>query len=154
MTPTGYQTLNIALVGPIADFVISINLDGSIQTQGTDISRLLEIYPNPISEVEDDEDDEKIKALKDQNQEMEPASKATSDGKLVVAEEIVEGHIAWKSMSLLLSALGGNYPVLFFVVVVGWLLVATALVTAQTWFLGVWGSQYENHAASDVRLSL
>ena len=146
----GYQTHNVALVGPIAGFVVSLSLDGSVQTQGTDVFSLLENDLRVASEVEKER-----RALKDIN-ETERKRKATSDsnGKLVVAEELVEGHVTWESIKLLISALGGNYPVLFFAVLVGWLGMGSLLITGRTWFLGVWGSQYENHASSDVRLSL
>ena len=151
MELSSYQTHNIALVGPIAEFVVSLGLDGSVQTQGTDISSFLEKENDPraASEVEQEQ-----KMLQDMKEETEPKPKATSDGKLVVAEEIVQGRVTWKSMKLLISALGGNHPILFFGVLVGWSALGSMILTARTWFLGVWGSQYEDHPSSDVHLSL
>lgn len=144
-----HQTHNIALLGSLTGYAVSLGLDGTVQTQGTDISNLLENDLHLASEIVEEK-----KALEKSKEETEPAPKATPDGKLVVAEEIVEGHITWKSIMLLVSALGGNHPVLFFVVLIGWLGVASGLNTAQTWFLGVWGSQYESHAPSHVHLFL
>ena len=149
MEPTSYQTHNIALVGPVAQSLVSLGVDGSIQLQGTDISSLLENDPRLVSEVEEEK-----KALEKGKEEPEPAPKAASEGKLVMAEEIVEGHVKWESMKLLMSALGGNYSLLFVIVFVGWSAMGSVLMTVQPWFLGVWGSQYENHAPSDVNLSL
>ncbi|KAF9564162.1 P-loop containing nucleoside triphosphate hydrolase protein [Agrocybe pediades] len=83
----------------------------------------------------------------------ETAAAALSEGKLVVAEEIVEGHIKWKSMQLLLSALGGNHPITFFLIWLSGMIIAELLLTLQPWFLGVWGSQYEKMAPSDVNLA-
>ena len=149
MELSSYQTHNIALVGPIAGFVVSLGLDGSVQTQGTDISSFLENDPPAASEVEQEQ-----KMLQDTKEEMEPKPKTISDGKLVVAEEIVQGRITWKSMKLLISALGGNHPILFFAVLVGWSALGSIILTARTWFLGIWGTQYEDHPSSDVHLSL
>ena len=144
---TSYQTHNVALIGPIAEFVVSLGLDGSVQTQGTDISSFLENHPRTTSEVEQ-------KAPEHITKEKEPKPKATSDGKLVVAEEIVEGRITWESLKLLMSSLGGNHPILFFAVLVGWLGMGSVMITVRTWFLGVWGSAYEDHPSSEVPLSL
>ncbi|KDR83065.1 hypothetical protein GALMADRAFT_238871 [Galerina marginata CBS 339.88] len=141
-------THNIALVGPIADFVISLGLDGSVQTQGTEIAAVLENDPRLAFEVEQEK-----KALEETKEDVQTPPKATSDGKLVVAEEIVQGHITWKSMNLLFSALGGRHAVFFFVTWIGGLIVASFTVTMQPWFLGVWGSEYETHVPSDVSLS-
>ncbi|KDR83059.1 hypothetical protein GALMADRAFT_238853 [Galerina marginata CBS 339.88] len=138
-------THNIALVGPIADFVVSLGLDGSVQSQATEIATLLESDPRLASEVEQEK-----KALEVGKEVIQPPAKATSDGKLVVAEEIVEGHVTRMSMSLLFSALGGRHPILFFVTWVGGTVLLCIGVTIPSWFLGVWGSQYETHAPSDV----
>lgn len=144
------QTHNIALVGPIVEYVVSVGLNGIVQAQGTDITGLLEKNPRLASKIEEDK-----KAL-DKVEEVEEKLpvKAKADGKLVVAEEIVEGHITWKSIKLLISGLGGRYPVLFVLLLAGSIGTTTTMSTAQTWFLGVWGSQYENHAPSEVHLYL
>lgn len=80
--------------------------------------------------------------------------KASPPEKLIMAEEIVEGHVTWKSFKLLISGLGGDHPVMFFVVLVLLMGVSCALSTIQTWFLGVWGEQYEHRLPSQVHLSL
>jgi hypothetical protein len=41
---------------------------------------------------------------------LEP--KKSSDGKPIIAEEIVEGHITWNSLKLLMESLGGGVPYL------------------------------------------
>ena len=77
-----------------------------------------------------------------------------AEGKLVVAEEIVEGHVKWKSIKLMLSALGGEHPATVAFLCISGLVLAELFLTSQPWFLGVWGSQYEKMAPSDVKLSL
>ncbi|KAF8188324.1 multidrug resistance-associated ABC transporter [Pholiota molesta] len=113
-------THNVALVGPVAQFVVSIGLD----------------------ELEHDKESSK----KDGKQ---PPPEAAADGKLVLAEELAEGHITWKSMRLLLSGFGGSHTIP--IVILG--IVATQLASiGRTKFLAVWGSQYETHDPSEVSL--
>ena len=75
---------------------------------------------------------------------------SSSDGKLVVAEEIVRGHVTWKSVKLYLSGLGGDYPLMFFSIWISASFLTDWMDTFQVWFLGYWGTQYETHAPSEV----
>ena len=76
-----------------------------------------------------------------------------SDGKLILAEEIVEGRITWKALKLFVDGLGGKYTSLFMTIwIVG--LVATHIsMIFGVWFVGYWGSQYETHLPEQVRVS-
>ena len=74
----------------------------------------------------------------------------STDGKLVVAEEIAEGHVTWKSVKLYLSGLGGDYPLMFFSIWISASFITDWMDTFQVWFLGYWGTQYETHAPSEV----
>ncbi|KDR82358.1 hypothetical protein GALMADRAFT_237629 [Galerina marginata CBS 339.88] len=138
-------THNIALASPIADFIVSIGLDGQVKSQGTDISVALARNSTLVAEVEQAQEATEIG-----KQVMEPVPQKPTDGKLVVAEEIAEGHVTWKSIKLLLNSMGGNHPVLFFSIIFGLLLVNELTITFQTWFLGYWGTQYEGHQSSEV----
>jgi hypothetical protein len=134
----------VALVGPVAQFVVSVGLDGSVRSQGTDIGTALSVDPILAAEVEHDKESLK----KDDKQ---PPPEAAADGKLVLAEELAEGHITWKSMRLLLSGFGGSHTIP--IVILG--IVATQLASiGRTKFLAVWGSQYETHDPSEVSLFL
>lgn len=75
---------------------------------------------------------------------------SSADGKLVVAEEIVRGHVTWKSVKLYLSGLGGDYPLMFFSIWISASFLTDWMDTFQVWFLGYWGTQYETHAPSEV----
>lgn len=136
-----HQTHNIALVGPAAKFVVSIGSDGSISSQETD-TNLVDLEPE-AEQLDNPESTEDTVA----------SEKVSSDGKLVVAEEIVQGHITWRSLKLLIFALGGRHPVLFYLSLLVLLSVLQVTSILQTWFLGVWGAQYESHAPSEVSLS-
>lgn len=86
--------------------------------------------------------------------ELPPAKAPEKDGKLVIAEEIAEGHVTWKSFMLLVRNLGGDHPILFYTSVMGLLIIVEWGLTFQSWFLGYWGTQYEGHDPSDVKDSL
>jgi len=138
----------LALVGPIADFIVSIGSNGRVRTQGGALSAVIARDPALAAEVKHDEEITEI------GQEAMPAEpKKAGEGKLIVAEEIVEGHITWSSFKLLLGSLGGSHPILFFVICVLALLMNEWSITFQTWFLGYWGSQYETRPSSEVNLS-
>ena len=85
-------------------------------------------------------------------EEVKPAigKESSTDGKLVVAEEIAKGHVTWKSVKLYLSGLGGDYPLMFFSIWISVSFLTDWMDTFQTWFLGYWGTQYETRAPSEV----
>ena len=146
-----FQTHNVALASPIARYIVTVNIDGTVHGQENGLNDALDEDPLLAAEVEQDRQETEIA-----KQEIPSAVKgeAPGHGKLIVAEEIVEGSVTWKSFKLLLSGLGGNYPILFFSLwAVG--IMSTDWISAfQVWFLGYWGSQYETHHASEVNVAL
>ncbi|KAF8953252.1 multidrug resistance-associated ABC transporter [Flammula alnicola] len=140
-------THNVALAGPVADFVVAIGIDGTVKTQETEVSLAVARDSKLASEVKEDQEITEIG-----QEDIQTAPKKPADGKLIVTEEIVEGHVTWKSIKLFLSSLGGNHPILFFFAVLGILLFNELSITFQVWYLGYWGSQYEHHPASEVDL--
>ena len=144
------KTHNVALAGPVADFVVSISIDGNVQTRGTEIAAAVASDPILASEVKRDQE---ILEL-EKEEEVIPIVESALEGKLVVAEEIAEGHITLKSMKLLFSGLGGKHPIFFFAAWTMGMMFSELAFTVQTWFLGAWGSQYEKHAPSEISLSL
>jgi ABC-type multidrug transport system fused ATPase/permease subunit len=144
------QTHNIALVSPAAKFIVSIDQDGRVTSRGQDIEESLKEDPELAAEAE--RDSEALAIAQEEVPELVHKPPPT-DGKLIIAEEIETGHVTWKSLKLFLSALGGNYPLIFYSLwVVGFLLTDWSQ-SFQTWFLGYWGSQYEKHPASEVKES-
>ena len=144
------KTHNVALAGPVADFVVSISIDGNVQAQGTEIAAAVASDPILASEVKRDQEISEL----EKEEEVIPVAESALEGKLVVAEEIVEGHITLKSMKLLFSGLGGNHPIFFFAAWTIGMMASELTFTAQPWFLGVWGSQYEKHTPSEISLLL
>ena len=132
------KTHNVALAVPTAQHVVSISQDGTVQSQTVEhFNTALMNEQSLISKVEHDP-----KAVVEG---VKPAinNNKTVDGKLIIAEEIEEGHVTWKSMKLYFSALGGDYPLMFFAIWISATFLTDWVNTFQVWFLGYWGSRYE-----------
>jgi hypothetical protein len=127
--------------------VVSIDQDGTVRSHGVEhfsTTSATNHTPTSDSEVE--------QGLRTVVEEDKPAIKKANptDGKLIIAEEIVEGHVTWKSMKLYFSGLGGDYPLTFFSIWISVTSLTDWVNTFQVWFLGYWGSKYENHTPSEV----
>ncbi|KAK0192591.1 hypothetical protein F5146DRAFT_1102469 [Armillaria mellea] len=144
-------THNIAMAEPIAQFVVSLK-DGRIASQGS----LSSVLSQDLTLAEEARRD--AKALHKADEEVDVDDEfieqpvKTSDGALIMAEEIQEGHVSWPSLRLYLKAIGGNHATLFFAVFFGTFIVQQGLSTVQTWYLGFWASQYESHEPSEVNV--
>ncbi|KAF8608398.1 hypothetical protein BDV93DRAFT_519443 [Ceratobasidium sp. AG-I] len=138
-------THNVAMVSETADFVVSLSSDGRIASQGS-IDSALRLNPKLRAEVERDEVlGKKGEQVMDHtnpadDKEIRPNK---SDGKLVVAEEIDEGHVGWPAVKLFLLAMGGLG---FWIVYFGGFILADAAILLQTYWLGVWARAYEANA--------
>lgn len=80
---------------PIADFVIALGTDGRVASQGT-LSKALSKDKKLAAEINQEQKAaDKAEHTVDQTT-VEPEGEAQkSDGKLIVAEEISEGHVSW-----------------------------------------------------------
>ncbi|KAF8886219.1 P-loop containing nucleoside triphosphate hydrolase protein [Gymnopilus junonius] len=140
-------THNIALATPVAGYIISLGQDGTVQTQDVNLESAVW---NPKL-AEGITLDSEIPDMA--NQELQALAHKTpgvNDGKLIMKEDIAEGHITWKSLKLFFSGLGGKYQGLFFSIWLSGFVLALWGNTFQIWFLGYWGTQYENHPPSEV----
>lgn len=132
--------------------MVSIGLDGIPRDVGTDIAAVLESDPVLAREVDAEQEES---ALEEQVVDAVNKEEQKSDGKLILAEEIVEGRITWKALKLYLDGLSGDHPIVF-AVVSSWLAGFLSVHVASNfsvWFLEYWGSQYENHHPEEVRVS-
>ena len=125
--------------------MVSIDQNGTVRSHGVEhFSTTITNDQNLTSEVEH--------GLKTVSENVKPTIKKanSTDGKLVFAEEIAKGRVTWKSMKLYFSGLGGDYPLMFFSIWISVTLLTDWVNTFQVWFLGYWGSKYDNHTASEV----
>ena len=108
------KTHNVALAVLVAQHVVSIDQDGTVRSHGIEhFSTTVANDDTLTSEVVTMEVEHGLRIAVE---EVKPAIKKANptDGKLVIAEEIVKGHVTWKSMKLYFSGLGGDYPLMFF----------------------------------------
>ncbi|KAF5336910.1 hypothetical protein D9611_003444 [Ephemerocybe angulata] len=143
-------THNIALTKPIAEYVVSMGSDGRVLSHGP-VSEALKLDKKLEKELRVDAEltkkaDDEVEAHEDVNK---PA-----DGKLIVAEEVEEGHVSWSALKMFFEGLGGKHPVLFFSAFLVGLGLCDIALAVHTWFLGYWASQYQNHPASEVPVFL
>lgn len=145
------------MAGPLADFVVSLNIDGHITSQGSIPDALAE-DPKLAEEVKHEEE-----AVELDEHEEAITTKPADDkkGKLVVAEEIAVGHVSWSAcecylwiiadesdgvlssqVQLLLNGLGGKWPTLFWTQYLGGVSLAEVGDILETWWLGYWARQY------------
>ncbi|EIW78586.1 P-loop containing nucleoside triphosphate hydrolase protein [Coniophora puteana RWD-64-598 SS2] len=144
-------THNIALAGMIAHFVVSLGPDGRIVSRGTmdDAIAVNDAVADDMTKgVERIANEDEV--VDDRAEEVTIGNKA--DGKLIVAEEIVKGHMSWAAFKLFLTSLGGQYPFLFWTLFITFMGATEACNAAQPWFLGKWTAQYQLHPPSEVNV--
>ncbi|KAI0832850.1 multidrug resistance-associated ABC transporter [Trametes gibbosa] len=136
-------THNVAMASPVAEFVVSLGTDGRIASQGT-LSKVL-AKDKKLSEELAEEREELKKMENEVDQPAEPDEEVTlpkGDGKLIVAEEIAEGHISWPALRLYLSSMGGGHSFMFWLSFIGFLVICETMGVLQTYWLGYWAQHY------------
>jgi hypothetical protein len=127
---------NVSLTAKIADFVVSVTLDGRASGQSSISDALAN---DEVLAMEVSKDQEIFEASEKEIDAPPAADKAKEKtGKLIVAEEIPLGHVSWKAWNLYFAGMGGGYTIMFFAVLLITILVIEANNTFQTWFLGYW----------------
>ncbi|TBU53541.1 hypothetical protein BD310DRAFT_937787 [Dichomitus squalens] len=143
-------THNVAITSPIADFVVSLGSDGRVASEGT-LSKALAKDQTLSREFGDQR--EELKKSEGEVDAVEPDDEVApkkGDGKLIVAEEISEGHVSWQALRLYLSSMTGGYTLLFWLGVLVLLGLCEFFNVVETWWLGYWAQQYEDTNPSDV----
>ncbi|KAI5991472.1 hypothetical protein EDD15DRAFT_2275310 [Pisolithus albus] len=139
-------THNVAVVSPVAQYVVSLSSNGRIASQGT-LSEAIATDDKLAAEVAKEQEglekDEEVAGTAEQV----PQKK---DGKLVLEEEILEGRVSWSALNLYFANLGGGHTRLFWFAFLFLLAVTEIINVVQTWFLGYWASQYEHRLPSEV----
>ncbi|KAF8994841.1 P-loop containing nucleoside triphosphate hydrolase protein [Hymenopellis radicata] len=131
-------THNVALTQPLADFVVSVK-DGRISAQGSALDVL-----GKTESLKDEATKDEQSLVKGAQEIDGPADKKAS-GKLIVAEEMEEGHVGWPGLQLYFTALGGNHVWMYFLSVIGGFALVEMFNVSQTWWIGYWASQSLHH---------
>ncbi|CAG7846211.1 ATP-binding cassette transporter abc4 Short=ABC transporter abc4; AltName: Full=ATP-energized glutathione S-conjugate pump abc4; AltName: Full=Glutathione S-conjugate-transporting ATPase abc4 [Serendipita indica DSM 11827] len=141
-------THNVAMVSPVAKFVVALGVDGRISSQGT-LDQALKLD----AKLQEELDQEKKAIAKGQEVVDAPTEAPKAEvkpaGKLIVAEEVALGRVSWPALKMYLTALGNSA---FWIVFLGGFFVADLLSVVQTFWLGHWASQYETHPTSEVNV--
>ncbi|KAL0950661.1 hypothetical protein HGRIS_007447 [Hohenbuehelia grisea] len=131
-------THNIALAKPVAGFVVSMGSNGTIASHGS-VDEVLRDDERLAQEIVEEE-----QALTKVEEEIdEPVPEKPAGGKLIIKEEVQEGHVGWPAVKMYLVGLGGRHPILFFLGYFGGCIACQVLMAGQTWYLGHWAEQYE-----------
>jgi hypothetical protein len=164
------QTHNVAMASPIAEYVVSLGPDGRIACRGS-VSDALKKDKRLAAELV-----EGARAIKDDEKKIdqeEPNARAKqADGKLILAEEIAEGHVSRdacncclppsvshdahpvRKVKLFINSLGGSHVILFWILFVCGLLFCDGSLAVQTWFMGYWAEQYDIYPPEEVNITL
>ncbi|KAJ6460983.1 P-loop containing nucleoside triphosphate hydrolase protein [Mycena sanguinolenta] len=128
-------THNVALTSNMADFIVSVGLDGCVHSSDS----ISEALAN--DKVVADEFDKDRTTLENVTQESSENPKKSA-GKLIVAEEIEIGRVSWDALDMFFSAHSAGNISLFFTGLV--IVMALTALTGrfETWFLGYWAGQY------------
>lgn len=124
---------------------MAVDIDGKATSQGSEISAALSRDPLLAAEAEKEQQE-----IDKEEEEVDQSIPDSSAGKLVLAEEIVQGRISRRVFEFFLSSLGGERPYVFLALWCLGLVLAEAAINFQVWYLGYWGSQYETHPSSEV----
>ncbi|KAH9940070.1 uncharacterized protein BXZ73DRAFT_99070 [Epithele typhae] len=143
-------THNVAMASPIADFVVSLGTDGRVASQGS-FSKVIARDDKLLKEFTQ-EQAELAKADVDAEDLGAEGAPKKSDGKLILKEEVSEGHVGWDALSLYLGSMGGRHNVLFWIAIVGFFVLCETFNTFDTFWLGHWATQYEENSPGEVNV--
>jgi hypothetical protein len=79
---------------PIASFVVAMGFDGRVSSQGSITDALLH---DSLLGAKIIEEEHIISKVDSEIDHPAPAKEQQNDGKLIVAEEVEQGHISWSS---------------------------------------------------------
>ncbi|KAI0801943.1 hypothetical protein BC629DRAFT_1591605 [Irpex lacteus] len=137
-------THNIAMAGPLANFVVSLDTDGHVVRQGSFYDAIARDSALQ-EEVRHEEEAVELDKLEDSADDTGHVVKKDK-GKLVVSEEIAHGQVSWQALKLFLSGLGGSLPIIFWIGWIAGLALCELLDVVGPWWVGYWARQY---AATD-----
>ncbi|KAG8830089.1 hypothetical protein FRC17_005452 [Serendipita sp. 399] len=141
-------THNVAMVSPVAKYVLGVGLDGRISSKGT-LEQALANDAKLREELQKEKETIKKGAEVVDAPVKETKDEKPAQGKLIVAEEVALGRVSWSALKMYLTSLGG---LAFWVCFISGFLLADLLSVVQTFWLGFWASQYEHHSSKEVNV--
>ncbi|VDC01970.1 unnamed protein product [Peniophora sp. CBMAI 1063] len=150
-------THNVPLASSAASYMVTLGNDGTIASHGSVAEVLAE--DAELAQEAKRQAEELERADQSTNKDLEVEDAAIDDGikttagKLVVEEEVLEGHVSWATLSLYFNALGGRHNFLFWTLFLGGHLISDFIHSVHTYWLGIWAQAYEEQDASDVNIA-
>lgn len=142
----------MALASPIANYVVSLTIDGRILSQGS-LGDALALDKSLLEDMSVEKEVlEKSEEELDKTHAIDEAIKKI-EGKLIVQEDVAEGFVSWNACKLWFECLGGGHPYLFWTVSMGLLFLSCLLGAVFAWWLGQWAAQYYTKHGSEVDVS-
>ncbi|KAH9894788.1 multidrug resistance-associated ABC transporter [Cubamyces lactineus] len=145
---------NVALARPIADFVVALGADGRIVSQGS-LEKTLREDKELSAELAEEEallKEADTEGLQDDLENENAQKDGENSGKLIVAEEVEEGQVGWDTLRLYLMNTSSR-PIIYWIVCLSMFTVTHSVMNSQSYLLGYWAAQYENHAPSEVSVA-
>ncbi|KAG6872989.1 hypothetical protein C0995_004365 [Termitomyces sp. Mi166 len=144
-------THNVAMVGPISDFVVSLGSDGRILSQGSISDAVAKNSTLEAEIAREKEIEEKAEVVDTDEQEQEKVrERKEAKGKLVIEEESGKGHLSGDSFKMYLFALGGKHWVFFWTIFTVTIVLECVFDVLQPWILGAWASEYSRHPLEEI----
>ncbi|VDC00900.1 unnamed protein product [Peniophora sp. CBMAI 1063] len=143
-------THNVSLATKAADYILSVRSGMVENLVRVDHASLPDAAASDEYEAEKDIDEDTLPGA-DGDAPKAPAS--TSDGKLILAEEMAQGGGVRAAMAMFYSAMGGRLAFLFWTTFLASVAAAESLDVLKTFWLGHWAEQYERHTVSEVNVT-
>ncbi|KAI0360840.1 multidrug resistance-associated ABC transporter [Trametes cingulata] len=137
---------NVALVRPIADFVVALGGDGRITSQGS-LEKTLQEDRELLAELATEE--EQLEIAEQELDKPEVPGEDTGKGKLVVSEEIAAGSVGWSAFRLYFTN-ASRFPVLYWAGLSFMLFLTHTIMNSQTYIWSLWAAEYEEHEPAEV----
>ncbi|KAI9059152.1 multidrug resistance-associated ABC transporter [Trametes sanguinea] len=140
---------NVALVRPIADFVVALGSEGRIASQGS-LDKTLREDQELSAELATEEEQLEKAGQEVDGLASEPGQEdSQKSGKLVVAEEVAGGEVGWDTIRLYASAVS-KHTKLYWATYAMMLVLTHSIMSSETYFLGYWAKQYEERDPSQI----
>ncbi|KAG9126894.1 hypothetical protein FRC07_001505 [Ceratobasidium sp. 392] len=134
-------THHVSMVGEVASLVVSLGPNGRVVSRGS-VQDALRLDPKLRQEAEAEKEiEEKAEEIFNEEDGSSEDTKKP-DGRLVVEEEVAQGHVGWAALCMFWSSLGGVG--FWFVYGSGSILWDLAIVL-QTYWLSIWARAYDQH---------
>ncbi|KAI0803030.1 hypothetical protein BC629DRAFT_1591129 [Irpex lacteus] len=139
-------THNLAMTAPIADFIVSLTPDGRIKSTGSPEGVLATDSELLIDAEKEEQIAKEFEQGPDEGKPTAALEGVDSDkGKLIVQEELEQGHVGWSAMNLLFrnTASSGVQALIFWASLLLIMFASRSASVLETWVLSRWARQYE-----------